>query len=35
MSDLYVVAVVTLISWLGIFGYLLSLDRKIRELEKR
>lgn len=35
MSDLYVVMVVTLLSWIGIFLYLIKMDFKIRELEKK
>ncbi|UNC92956.1 CcmD family protein [Candidatus Contubernalis alkaliaceticus] len=35
MSDLYVVMVVTLLSWIGIFLYLLKMDLKVRELEKK
>lgn len=35
MSDLYVVMVVTLLSWIGIFLYLLKMECKIRELEKK
>lgn len=35
MSDLYIVLVVSLISWGGIFFYLLRLDSRIKELEKR
>ena len=31
----YVVMVVTLLVWLGVFLYLLRLDRKVRELDKR
>lgn len=35
MSDLYVVLIVSLISWAGIFFYLLRLDARIKELEKK
>ncbi|PKM83617.1 MAG: hypothetical protein CVU88_02075 [Firmicutes bacterium HGW-Firmicutes-13] len=35
MSDLYVVLSVTLLSWVGIFFYLLKMDKRIRELEKK
>ncbi len=34
MSDLYVVLSVTLLTWVGIFLYLLKMDARIRELEK-
>ncbi len=33
MDANYVVMAVTLIVWLGIFLYLLSIDRKVRRLE--
>lgn len=33
MDANYVVMAVTLIVWLGIFIYLLSIDRKVRRLE--
>lgn len=35
MSELYVVLVVSLLSWAGIFFYLLRLDSRIKELERR
>lgn len=35
MSDLYVVLSVTLLTWAGIFLYLLKMDSRIRELEKK
>ncbi len=35
MSDLYVVMTVALISWVGIFFYLLRMDLRLRKLEKR
>ncbi len=35
MSSNYVTMIVTLISWLGIFLYLLRLDKKIKELERK
>ncbi len=35
MSDLYVVLTVTLLSWIGLFIYLLKIDFKIKELEKK
>jgi len=34
MSDLYVVMIVSLLAWGGIFFYLLRLDFRLRELEK-
>ena len=34
MSDLYVVLIVSLISWAGIFFYLMRLDARVKELEK-
>ncbi len=35
MHDLYIVLAVSLLSWGGIFFYLLRLDSRIKELEKR
>lgn len=35
MSELYVVLTVVLISWGGIFAYLLSLDLRMKKLEKK
>jgi CcmD family protein len=35
MDANYVVMAVTLIIWAGLFGYLISLDRKVNRLEKR
>ena len=34
-SDIYVVLSVTLIIWLGIFFYLMSLDRKVKNLKEK
>lgn len=34
MSDMYVVMVITLITWLGLFFYLLRVDAKVKEAEK-
>jgi len=34
MSDNYIVMIVVLIIWVGIFGYLFSLDRKVKKLEQ-
>ena len=33
-SGLILVMVVTLVTWLGIFGYLLVIDRSLRRLER-
>jgi CcmD family protein len=33
MSDLMGIAVVTLMIWVGLFGYVYRLDRKVRRLE--
>jgi CcmD family protein len=35
MPDLYVVLVVSAISWAGIFFYLLRLDLRLRKMERR
>lgn len=35
MDANYVVMIVTLVIWVGIFLYLLSLDKKVAKLEKR
>ena len=35
MPELYVVLIVSLLSWAGIFFYLLRLDLRIEELEKK
>lgn len=35
MDSNYVVMIVTLIIWVGLFLYLFSLDRKVKKLEKR
>jgi len=35
MSSDYVTLIVTLISWLGIFLYLLRLDKKIKEMDRK
>jgi CcmD family protein len=34
MGQLFFVMAVTLITWLGIFGYLLFIDRSLRRLER-
>ena len=33
MNDLMGIAVVTLMIWVGLFGYVYGLDRKVRRLE--
>ena len=35
MSSSYVVMIVTLLSWAGLFLYLLKLDRSLKRREKR
>jgi len=35
MDPNYVVMVVTLVIWIGIFLYLLSLDKKVKKLENK
>ena len=35
MDSNYVVLVVTLIVWVGLFFYLFSLDRKVKKLEEK
>jgi len=35
MDSNYVVMIVTLIIWVGLFLYLFTLDRKVKKLEKR
>jgi CcmD family protein len=35
MDTNYIVMIVTLIIWTGLFLYLFSLDRKVKKLEKR
>ncbi len=35
MSDLYIVLIVSLVSWVGIFFYILRLDTQIKKLEKK
>ena len=34
-SDIYIVLAVTLIIWLGLFGYLMFLDRKVNNLKEK
>lgn len=35
VSDLYIVLLVTLFSWAGIFLYLLRMENRVKELEKK
>ena len=35
MASNYVTMIVTLIIWIGVFFYLLRLDRKVEELRKK
>ncbi len=35
MADIYIVLVVSLISWAGIFFYLTRLDLRLKKMEKR
>ncbi len=35
MDANYIVMIVTFIIWGGLFGYLVSLDRKVKRLEQR
>jgi len=35
MDSNYVVMIVTLIIWVGLFFYLFSLDRKVKKLEEK
>jgi CcmD family protein len=35
MSSNYVTMIVTLVIWIGVFFYLLRLDRKVKKLEKK
>ena len=34
-NSYYVVLIITLIIWAGIFGYLISMDKRIKKLEKK
>lgn len=34
MSALYCVLAVALVGWIGVFGYLMRIDSKVRKLEK-
>ncbi len=33
-NSYYVVLIITLIIWIGIFSYLMSMDKRIKKLEK-
>ena len=35
MSSNYVAMIVTLVIWIGVFFYLLRLDRKVKKLENK
>ncbi len=35
MTDLLGIMLVTLIIWVGLFGYIYRVDRKVRRLEER
>jgi CcmD family protein len=35
MTSNYVVMIVTLVIWVGVFFYLLGLDRKVKRLQKK
>lgn len=35
MSSNYVAMIVTLVIWVGVFFYLVRLDRKVKKLEKK
>jgi len=35
MSSNYVTMIVTLVIWVGVFFYLVRLDRKVKKLEKK
>jgi len=35
MADIYIVLIVSLISWAGIFFYLIRLDLCLKKMEKR
>jgi CcmD family protein len=34
-NSYYVVLIITLIIWVGIFGYLMAMDKRIKKLEKK
>ncbi len=35
MSDIYVVLIICLIIWVGIFFYLFSLDRQVKKIKEK
>jgi len=35
MDGNYIAMIVTLVIWVGLFWYLMRLDRRVKELEKR
>lgn len=35
MSDIYIVLIVSLVTWFGIYIYLFRLDKRIKELENK
>lgn len=35
MNSIYIVLIIVLIVWLGIFSFLYSLDKKVKKLEER
>jgi len=35
MEDIYVVLIINLIIWIGIFGYLFSLNSKVNKLKNK
>lgn len=35
MNDLYIVLIVTMLAWLGIFLYLLRIEGQLKKLERR
>lgn len=34
-NSLYIVLIVALVVWLGIYGYLFRIDKKLRQLERK
>ena len=34
-NSYYVVLIITLIIWIGIFSYLMAMDKRIKKLEKK
>lgn len=35
MPDIYVVLIVNLAVWIGVFAYLLNIDNKLKRIEKK